>query len=758
MNPEVLAPGLEIPRPLAGEVTWLPVRHHSPACARVVRRLLREIRPDVVLLEGPRDATPLLPLLVHADTRPPVALYAAVPTPSGLRRAAYYPFCDYSPELVALQTAHELGIPARFIDLRFDEQLDPEESGAANLLDERPLHHSRVLRRACERSGARDPDDLWDHLYESDPDPDPEEFLRGVLAYCALARQGCPADERDLAREAAMAWEIAHERKAGRRVAVLTGGFHTVALPGTTPRRPSARRAPAGTLMCLMRYGFPQLDRLNGYGSGMPSPEFYQGAWEGRDPALVLVSLGRSLRDGGISVADEQEAVLQVRGLAALRGHRTPTREDVLDATRSCYVKGSLEVEGAAVLARARALFSGDRRGQVPAEAGQPPLVEDFRQVALGLGLDPDSLERREVALDLYRSARHRQRSRFLHQLRRLDVPFGRVVRGPDFVQGRETERVQEVWDLGWTPACEAGLLEASEWGASVEEASAARLHDESRKAAGDAGEACRLLLEACVAGHHARLPDLRDAAAEAVAADARFASQSRALHLLSLLHCGREPLEAHDLPGVRDLAEACYRRACYLLAGLASTDEREEEAVLGALLAVPEAIRLFGEEPWHREARRSGLLALRRGNPALAGAATGLLYGEGALSAEEVVRDAAGWTLTHGAGFLRGLLAASRSVLWSLPDLVPRLTATFAAWSGEEFRRHLPGLRLAFTGLTPGETDRVAGLAARAAGAEDLGLVRRLPVAEADLPRALDLEEALRASLERDDLGDWLA
>lgn len=737
-------------RLLTREVAWLPVRHHSPACARVVQKALREQRPDVVLIEGPRDANPLLPLLVHPGTRPPVALYAAVRG----RRAAYYPLCDSSPELVALRTANELGIPARFIDLPFEEHTDPDEPRAVSLLDERHLQHSQFLRLACQRAGARDPDDLWDHLYESDPDPDPEPFLQGVLTYCALARQGCPPGERDLAREAAMAGEIQRELGQHRRIAVLTGGYHTVALPDTKPKRPRERRAPEGAILCLMRYSFPQLDRLNGYASGMPSPEFYQGLWEGRDPAVTLVVLGRALRDTGISVADEGEAVLQMRRLAALRGHAVPTREDLLDAVRSCFVKGSLPVEGVAVLARARTLLTGDRRGEVPPEAGQPPLVEDFRLQAARLGLDED----RTYTLDLYRSTRDRERSRFLHQLRRLEVPYGRVQRGPDFVGGRDTERVQEVWECAWAPACEAGLLEASEWGATVEEASAARLRDQARQAAGDAGEACRLLLEACVAGHHARLPELMEAASGAVGADARFDAQARALHTLSLLHCGREPLEAHGLPGVRELAEAAYRRACYLMPALAGTPEREEEAALAALLSVPEAVRLFGEEPWHREARRSALLALREGSPVMAGAATGLLYGEGALGGDEVVRDAAGWTVQRGAGFLRGLLAASRSVLWSIPELVPRLTGAFASWSGEEFRRHLPGLRLAFTALAPAETDRVATLAARATGAEDLGLVARVPVAEGELPRALELEEALRASLLGDDLGEWLA
>src|SRR3712207_7332274 len=52
------------------------VRHHSPAGALQVDRLIRERRPRAVLIEGPADADPLIPLLLDAGTVPPVALYA----------------------------------------------------------------------------------------------------------------------------------------------------------------------------------------------------------------------------------------------------------------------------------------------------------------------------------------------------------------------------------------------------------------------------------------------------------------------------------------------------------------------------------------------------------------------------------------------------------------------------------------------------------------------------------------------------------
>ncbi|MEW6282628.1 MAG: DUF5682 family protein, partial [Candidatus Eremiobacterota bacterium] len=145
-------------------VRYLPVRHHSPACARRVGQVIRETRPAFVLIEGPRDAGSLLEWLAHPDTRAPVALYSYA-RGRGLRAAAYYPMADTSPELEALRAAREVGAEARFIDLTLAELTRAEErtasAGVRSRLEEGWLRHSRRLQEAARRVGARDPDDLW---------------------------------------------------------------------------------------------------------------------------------------------------------------------------------------------------------------------------------------------------------------------------------------------------------------------------------------------------------------------------------------------------------------------------------------------------------------------------------------------------------------------------------------------------------------------------------------------------------------------
>src|SRR5262245_46702534 len=197
---------LTAPVDLTQRVIYFPVRHHSPACAWHVRKLIGEVRPAAVLIEGPRDATPLIPLLVHGETQMPVAIYATyVRRTEGAppdRNAAYYPLCDFSPELVALQAALAIGAKVAFIDLTFPEKIEAhvldraegaplalDRRRSQSLQDEAWFTHSRLLDAACVRTGSRDPDDLWDHLFEVDyRELPPDVFIRNVLAYCALAR------------------------------------------------------------------------------------------------------------------------------------------------------------------------------------------------------------------------------------------------------------------------------------------------------------------------------------------------------------------------------------------------------------------------------------------------------------------------------------------------------------------------------------------------------------------------------------------
>jgi hypothetical protein len=769
----------------SARVVYVPVRHHSPACARQVDRLIRDVRPDAVLIEGPRDASHLIPLLTHPKTRMPVAIYTTyVRRVEGvdlgpLRHAAYYPLCDYSPELVAIRAAAEVGARARFIDLSYPEMVlagrADGDAKALSLLEERHLAHSALVWETCRRVGARDPDDLWDHLFEVDGDRrDPPTFFRDVLAYCALARRDytpemLAADGTD-AREAAMAAAVAEETG---RVVVVTGGFHTVALPAATPAMPRPSKVdPADALVALMRYGFEQLDRLNGYASGMPAPEFYQRMWEGQELAAIVVELARTCRQRriGTSVADEIAALEHARRLAGLRGHARPSREDLLDGVRSVFIKGSDDVEGVAVMALARKLLAGDRVGDVPAEAGVPPIVDDFRRTAARLKIDVNRVDTREVALDLYRRVRARDVSRFFHRLQFLAVPFAELVAGPDYVTGEHLERIQEVWKHRWSPTVESSLIERALYGSTLDEAAANLLMERFAEAEAQGNGrrsdlAARLVIEACRMGLHRHSQELIERTGRLVAEDASFLSLVRAAELLLVLHISREPLEAHHLSGPEDLAAIGYDRACYLIPALAGTAEGEESEVLDGLIALQQVALTLGDHPDRRDlrwARLRDLVGHPGGSAALRGGALGLLFGDGQLDAAELVEQFRGHLLSsrsgggEGATFLRGLLRTARSALWTVPEVLASLHDQLSTWDEDHFIQLLPDLRLAFADLTPRECDRVAEAVASLAGESPLKVFDLDGFDESDLLRGVAVDRHVRDVLTSDSLEDY--
>jgi hypothetical protein len=782
-RPEVAA--LIPPVDLDGRIIYFPVRHHSPACAWQVSRLIRRVKPKAVLIEGPRDATPLIPFLTHERTRMPVAVYTTfvqrVAEGLPLRHAAYYPICDYSPELAAIRTAAEVGAEARFIDLTYPEMVLSEEKRGderlRSLFEERHLQHSRLLRAACQRTGVRNPDELWDHLYEVDyQQVDAETFVRNVLGYCALARQDCTAEmlaaDGTSVREAAMAAAIAETKG---QVVVVTGGFHTVALPRTKPQMPKPIKVAAeDAQVVLMRYGFEQLDRLNGYASGIPSPEFYQRLWEGRDPAELIVELARECREKKalVSPADEIVALNQARQLARFRGHPLPAREDLLDGIRSVFIKGAEDVEGVMVLALARKLLAGDRVGDVPAEVGQPPIVDDFRRTAAFLKIDLDKVQAREVALDLYRKDRAREVSRFFHRLRFLDVPFAQWVSGPDFVLGQNLERIQETWKYHWSPNTESTLIERSLYGATLEEAATALLLERIAQAEKQgqgrrADVAAQLLLEACRMGLHRHTPNLLDRTRGLVAEDGQFVSLVTALELLLVLHVSREPLEAHHLTGIDDVASDAYDRACYLMPRLAATPDEEEARTLDAMNSLYQAVQALGDGPPRQELRWHNLQELAQtigGNATFRGAACGILFGDGRLDTPDLVRHLQGHLVSpadegrEGPRFLRGLLRTARSVLWQVPEAIRSIHAVLRDWEDEHFVRQLPHLRLAFADLTPRECDRVAQSVANEAGVAELKLIKNSDYSSADMLRGTDVNRRVMEGLKRDGLEEFSA
>ncbi|GED95997.1 DUF5682 family protein [Gordonia crocea] len=745
-------------RLVTAERVIIGVRHHSPACARAVHLAIEKYRPAAVLVEGPRSFNPLIDALTDSRTRAPLAVYAY--TESAGRGAArfrglgaYYPFCDFSPELVALREARAAGIPASFIDLDIAEQhaVVKRDDVSDMQWDERRLLFSETLVGMAQRLGCRDTEELWDHLFETDV-VDAAEHSARMTAYCALARADSNPGEHKRdgtdAREAEMAWHIREavaEANGRGPVLVVVGGYHAVALPDLLedpPPRPVIK-APSSRA-ALIRFTFEQVDSVNGYASGIRSPGWRQRAWEegrrkrtdhrSRAAREVLLDVAQRLRARGVpaSMPTVVDAAEHVERLAALRGRPGPTRWDVRDAVASTFVKGDIAVEGMVPLAVAEAVLTGDKVGRVPPGTATPPLVADALARLTAARLVVDDPAPRELSLAVYRRPAHRQTSRLLHGLALLEVPFASLVAGPDFVVGTGLHLINERWTYRWSPGTEAGLVEASRYGSTLPEAVAACFSEAVDDFTGHAGRgaamAVSLIARSCVIGVRDLDEELAAAATTAIADEPSFCAAAAACHQLAMLHRAREPLDARDFPGLDDLARIAFRRADYLARLLPSESPTE---MVTALLAMRDALSAeSGGESGVLDQQTDRddfgavvrLFAQTHESAEVRGAAAGIRYTAGESTAEEVA-DALRGSLSgtvpvvEALPFLSGLMRTAREFAWQEPHLVEVVGALLDGWTETQFLEALPALRLALAELTPAETDRVAAVVAGRSG-----------------------------------------
>ena len=313
------------------------MRHHSPAAARLLAEFIEERRPAAVLIEGPSDFQPYFAEL-HLPHELPIAIYSYFRTDEGDRRGAYYPFSEYSPEWQAITHAAGLGIEARFIDLPWAEVADLDR--VTHRYADAELRRGRYVRAVCDRLGVEDFDDLWDKIVEADGALDLADYLRRVHWLCWHTRLWeAEISQADQRREVFMAGQIAAalEECSGQAL-VVTGGFHSSALaarlegfacPGTEPVEP-AESPPsfADRGIALTTYSYERLDNLAGYDAGMPSPGFYDHAWQSQSrgesfshaPLVRQIVAGLRSRKQTVSTADLIALETSARALAALRG------------------------------------------------------------------------------------------------------------------------------------------------------------------------------------------------------------------------------------------------------------------------------------------------------------------------------------------------------------------------------------------------------------------------------------------------------
>ncbi|MEU0761187.1 DUF5682 family protein [Streptomyces microflavus] len=596
------------------------VRHHAPSLAAALPALLDAAAPDVLLVELPAEFQPWLGWLAHEETEAPVAL-AAVPADrpgagsAGERGPAFYPFADFSPELVALRWAARNGVPAVACDLPLadrawaaggpDTPAHPPAPGA----DSAPVPGEGHGLSAALRSRltGRDGDDLWDRLVEAfAPGSTPEALRRAALLTGWALR--CEAEARggvertDLAREACMRGHVAEALASGRRPAVVVGAFHTPALllptagaaegpapdaadeSAATPEPDAYARASGGAgapacTVSLVPYTYPLLDSRSGYPAGIRDPEWQHTVLDAAgDPDALHEALIRTavrvcaaLREQGhpYGPADGREVVRVAGDLARLRDLPAPGRGELLEAVQTVLGRGETYGTGRAVARALEQVLVGTRTGRpTPAapRSGLGPAIE-AETAALSLPGPDDAHEKtpRDLRLDPARSTLDQRRELLLRRLTVCGIPYAQEqgVTGAAGSEGLTTR-----WQVRWTPATAAMLTAAGARGVTPAQAAEGVLRQrraaERAEGGPTAAQVVRGLTEAAECGLPALADERLEELADVLPASGTLPELLTGLDLLDRIDAGHLPgLAAPDGSSAPDaIASASARGA----------------------------------------------------------------------------------------------------------------------------------------------------------------------------------------------------
>lgn len=711
------------------------VRHHAPSLAAAVPALLDAAKPDVLLVELPAELQDWLPWLAHEETRAPVALAAAPGDGGG--GPAFYPFADFSPELVAARWAARHGVPVVACDLPLADRAWGGEGRAEPDGPGNPAAKGSVAGLAGalrSRLTGRPGDDLWDRLVEATaPGSSPEALRRAaLLAGWALREDAAGSGgvpELDLRRERWMRSCLAGATANGERAAVVVGAFHAPALlaPAENTPSPVADRATPTWTTSLIPYTYALLDERSGYPAGIRDPEWQHRVLEAAgDPAALedvltgaAVRVCAELRALGhpSGPADAREIVRLAGDLARLRGLPAAGRGELVEAVQTVLAQGEPYGRGRAVARAMEKVLVGTRAGRPAPDAprsGLAPAVE-AELAALGLPGPADSGpgSARDLRLDPLRSDLDRGRELLLRRLTVCAVPYAE----PKEVTGAGgTEALTSRWEVRWTPATAAMLTVAGVRGVTPAQAAEGLLRERRRTEQDEGGptaaQALRGLEQAAECGLPGLTDERLDHTAEVLPNSGTLPELLAGLALLDRVRTGHIaglPADGDRTARAAAVAELLTAAAVRQVDGLTGS---EDPADAHALLELAHRADLLGG------IRLTDALArlAADGTPLMRGAAGAVRvllgheeprgFGDRVASWVDGARDLE--TRSALTARLTGLLTAAGQLLESAASALEPLLGRVSELSDRDFLDRLPALRGGFDTLSPAARDRL--------------------------------------------------
>lgn len=761
------------------EIILVPIRHHSPACSYHLQKLIEAERPDTILIEGPSNANELMNVMLNDQIKPPFALYYSYNDKNGIiskekeQYKCYYPFIDYSPEYVAIRKAKEYGCLVSFIDLPYAEIARCKYSQKTQLLDDKSdnynddylLTTNAYITRLCEKAGLRNFDEFWEKYYEVNGlQKDSKVWFDELYEYCKIAREHTDKEsyyiDGTLNREICMAYKIILEAitNVDRKILVVTGGIHTVALKDRIINIEETKKEYQKLIkkeiskdnqeVYVIPYTIEALASINGYASGMPYPGYYKDIWNMLnaddnkvskayyDTALTyLVEVGKNIRkeEGTLSTDDEISAFMMATQLANLRNKSNPGAYELHDAVLSCYVKGEVSISTRKPLDILTKKLTGTGIGKVGEDAGVPPIVEDFNNICKKYKIGITSTINKELTLSFYAKDSHREISRFLHRLEYLKIPFATMKKGPNLQMKTNKNLIREIWSYKWNASVYASLIDRSVYGQTIEIAASVYAENELKKEL-NAKETAILYTHIFEMGLEKYAIKVAEKLKSAVINDNDFFSLSEALSYFEVL-LKMSPLYSFNVD-IEDIIKVTIRKIITVLNRYSNVKDDDLNSVMNIIKIIYQFTKVVdkdGNMLANIDDYVSVLNVMRNEkdiNAGINGCIYGIFYSVGIEDTATIKSMVFGYLngtkdqISKTSAFLRGLFFVARDIIFRDEEFVAIIDDFISKTESEQFMRMLPELRMAFAYFTPMEIDRIAKSVAQRYSIEDIDMI----------------------------------
>lgn len=729
-------------------VVFFPVRHHSPLCSYHIIKTIENYKPDAILIEGPENASELIDYMVSEKTKPPFCIYLSYDDKTGEiseeheKYCAFYPFLEYSPELVSLKEGRKKGLHCEFIDLSYGEKLlnTPRltEQEIKSYGSDRTFIQSDYYKKLTEELGCKNFNELWEMLFEIEGYyQNTYEFVRNLFFYCYYSRENTSDEDLlyhgDIIREYYMFENIKKNMKKYNKILVVTGGIHTISLINLIDKENDTKREikkikKQETSSYLMPYSFEESDQNNGYESGMVFPFFYQKVWENilknrkkpfEETVLrFIINTANTIRKKqSLSIADEMQSFYMSKGLSELREKKECGVFELIDAVKSSFVKGESNALNQPSIKNLYRLLTGMEFGCIDPDSGVPPIVNDFNELCRKFKIQTNTSLSKSTKLDIYNNEQHREKSYFFHQMNFLNTNFCSHVKGNDVNNTNGRILLRETWEYRYSANIQVVLISNSVYGATIKQACFSLLSKELTNQHNNSKMLSKYLLKANYMGIDNIYKDYLEKLKTIVGDDVEFISVMECFMNLCSIKDYSEMVENNQILFLNDILEISLNRIFTLMYTITKIKKEDEDKICDGI----KFLYNYFIDNVNTEFENNFIQNMFSiyndvsSNGALSGISTGILLKKDKISLEEMMTkfnsyiDGSEDIKKMSASFLKGFFRIAKDIIFVDNRLIESLNNILKDVSGNLFLEILPDLRLAFTYFLPFETDKIA-------------------------------------------------